>query len=122
MNFDNRELTCIPQDCQKPTKTQPFRKGENKNDLTKNYQYSTNGIVLSDSNGSETDLSSSQKLCLNFPQSIIESHPLAVTSAAKSMFEIVVGDTKELNPKTSDRVFWENSAVDLRHLPGYLEN
>lgn len=105
------------QDSQNLTKPHTFRV-KNGTVLNKNYQYTTNGIVLSDSNLTESKLGSPQKLYKDMPSSIVEPHPLTSTSAAKSMFEIVVGDVNQLTTKTSEQLFWENGTIDLRQLPG----
>ena len=106
------------QDCQEQLKSLQFMKGENQNKPTSQYQYATKGIFQSESNNDTTEHNVSQKLCHNLPQSNDEALPMTVTSAAKSMFEIVVGDVKELNSNVPDRVFWEGRSMDLGQFKG----
>ena len=105
------------QDIQELSETLSFREDDNQNNYTDHFPFAIReGIFRSDKNTPSLNLS--QKLCLNLQPSGNEPHLMAVSSAAKSMFEIVVGDMKELDTQINDRVCWENRSINLAQLPG----
>ncbi|XP_063676004.1 uncharacterized protein LOC134812485 [Bolinopsis microptera] len=107
------------QDLQELSKNLSFREEDNHNHYTDHFPFDTReGIFRSDKN--TPSLNPSQKLCLNLPPSGNEPHLMAVSSAAKSMFEIVVGDMKELDTQINDRVCWENRGINLAKLPDHI--
>ena len=60
----------------------------------------------------DMNLNLSQRVGLNLPSSIMESNFKTASSAARSMFELVVGDRQGLNSNLADRTFWGNKGSD----------
>ena len=90
-----------------------------------NQQTEAKGMFPPGTNSNQIDmnLNLSQRVGLNLPSSIMESNFKTASSAAKSMFELVVGDRQGLN--LADRTFWGNKGSDLvnptsgRYMPGF---
>ncbi|KAL5265425.1 hypothetical protein ACHWQZ_G006214 [Mnemiopsis leidyi] len=80
-----------------------------------NQQSEENKMFTSGRNYCQTDLNLilSQRAGFNLPLSVMDSTFKTESSAAKSMFELVVGDRKGLNTNPVDQTFWENKGSSI---------